>query len=133
LIGGDLKCHLGSFGTENFQAPRNALSELFRPPADIAAENFRNCVRLNVVGPIVDNNAGTNACIVVPKVSVKTSYLYNTEIIEFDASKMTFPDVIEKNVFAKIIVWGLTERAGTGDSATAVVEPITGDAPIRGI
>jgi hypothetical protein len=32
-----------------------------------------------------------------------------------------------------IVVRGLTERAGTGDSATTVVEPITSDAPTRGI
>jgi hypothetical protein len=133
LIGGDRKCHLGPFGTEKFLAPRNALSELFRPPADIAAENFRNCVRLKVVGSIVDNNAGTTACIVVPKVSVKVSYLCNTEIIEFDVSKMTFPDVIEKNVLAKIVVWGLAKCAGASDSATAVIEPFTSEAPIRGI
>ena len=46
---------------------------------------------------------------------------------------MTFPDVPEKNEFAKIVVRGLSKCAGTGDRATAIVEPVTGDAPIRGI
>ena len=44
---------------------------------------------------------------------------------------MTFPDMPEKNVLAEVSVRGLTERAGTGDGAAAVVEPIAGDAPVR--
>jgi hypothetical protein len=90
-------------------------------------------VRLGVAGSIVDNSASTAPRIVVPKVSLKTSDLRNTKIVEFDVTKMTFPDVPEKNVFAQIVVRGLSEGAGAGDRAAAVVEPITGDAPTRGI
>ena len=46
---------------------------------------------------------------------------------------MTFPDMPEKQVLATIVVWSLSKCAGTGDSATAIVEPITSDAPIRSI
>jgi hypothetical protein len=42
---------------------------------------------------------------------------------------MTFPDVPEKNVLAKIVVRGLTERAGTRNGTAAVVKPITGNVP----
>jgi hypothetical protein len=78
-------------------------------------------------------HASTACRIVVPKVSIKTPHLDDTEIIEFDISKMTFPDVPEKNVLAKIIVWRLTKCARASDSTTAVVEPVTSDAPIRGV
>jgi hypothetical protein len=130
LIGGDLKRECGPFGTEKFLALRKTLSERFRPPANIATENFGNRIRLSVAGSIVDNHASTASRLVVPKVSLKTSYPCNTEIIEFDVSKMTFPDVPEKNVLAKIVVRGLAERAWTRDGATAIVEPITGDVPV---
>jgi hypothetical protein len=133
LIGGDLKRKCGPFGTEKFLAPRKTLSHLCPPPADIATENFRNRVRLIVAGSIVDNYASTASRIVVPKVSIKTPHLDDTEIIEFDISKMTVPDMPEKHVLAKIVVWGLTKCARASDSTTAVVEPITSDAPIRGI
>jgi hypothetical protein len=133
LIGGDLKRKCGPFGTEKFRTPRKTLSDLGPPPADIATENFRNRVRLSVAGSIVDNHASTASRIVVPKVSIKTPHLDDTEIIEFDISKMAFPDVPEKNMLTVIVVWGLTKCARASDGTTAVVEPITSDAPIRGI
>jgi hypothetical protein len=63
--------------------------------------------------------------------SFKTPHLDDTETIEFDFTKMTFPNVPKKHVLAKIIVRGLSKGTGTGDSAAAVVEPVTGDTPIR--
>jgi hypothetical protein len=130
LFGGNLERKLGSFGTKKFLAARMMLSELRPPAANFATENIRNCPRLSVARSIVDNYASTGQRLVGPKVSLKVSYYGYTEIIEFDVIEMTFPDMPEKNVFAKVVIWGLCERAGTGNRAAAVVEPITLDAPI---
>jgi hypothetical protein len=74
---------------------------------------------------------GTATCFEVPQVTLKSSYPCNAKVIEFNVSKMTFPDVPEKNELANIVVWGLAKSAGTRYRAATVVEPITSETPIR--
>ncbi len=131
LAGSDFKSYRGPFDAEVFVATRKYRSYLFRPSAYAATVDFRNRVRLDVAGPVVDKSAGTASRIVVPNVSLKTSDQYNTEIVEFDLSKMTFLNVPKKNVLAVVVVRRLAERARTGNGAAAVVEPIASDVPIR--
>jgi hypothetical protein len=50
-----------------------------------------------------------------------------------DAAIMTFAYVPEEDKLAQVVVRCLAERAGTGDGATAVVEPIAGYVPIRDV
>jgi hypothetical protein len=130
LFGGNLERKLGPFGTKKFLAPRMMLSELRPPAADVATENIRNRPRLSVARSVVDNYASAPQRIVGPKVSLKISYYGYAEIIEFNVIEMTFPDMPEKNELTKVVVRGLSERAGTGNRAAAVVEPITLDVPI---
>jgi len=46
---------------------------------------------------------------------------------------MTGPDVPEKDRLAEAVVWGLRKGAGASDGATAIVEPISGDVPVRNL
>jgi hypothetical protein len=46
---------------------------------------------------------------------------------------MTFAYVPEEDHLTEVIVRCLAERAGTGDGAAAVVEPIASDMPIRDV
>src|SRR5262249_44767939 len=53
-----------------------------------------------------------------------------TKTVEIDIAVMALPDVPEQHRLAEAVVRGLGERAGAGDSAAAIVEPVPRDVPV---
>ncbi len=106
-------------------------TEIFRPTADPAIEYLQKRFHLNIVGSIVNNMTGTTARVELPQVTLETSDPRNTEVIEFNVAKMTFPDVPEKNELTNVVVWSLAKCAGARHCATAIVKPIASETPIR--
>src|SRR5262249_11570138 len=66
-----------------------------------------------------------------PEVAFPSAHPDEAEAVEIDVAALATLDVPEEDRLAEAVVRWLRERAGTGDSTAAVVEPVPRDVPLR--
>src|SRR5579884_3354545 len=112
-----------------------ALGEQRRDPgrkaADLTAEDARQDLRLARVGARVDEKPGAAFDLAGPQIAFPPPDADKAQIVERDVAVTALADVPEQHRLAHPVVRRLREGAGTSDGATAIVEPVSDDVPLR--
>src|SRR5262249_30080425 len=65
-----------------------------------------------------------------PEIAFPSSHPDEAQTVKIDIAVMALPDMPEQDRLAEAVVRGLGECAGAGDSAAAIVEPVSRDVPV---
>jgi hypothetical protein len=95
----------------------------------MSAEDAGQYLRLSLIGTFVDKDAGSPLGLSRPQIPFPSPHSDEAQIVETNIPVMTTSDVPEQDRLANAIVRGLGEGAGAGDSAAAIIKPVTGDLP----
>jgi hypothetical protein len=95
----------------------------------LAAENPGQHLCLAVVSTFIDEDPTGSFGFACPEIAFPPSHPNEAQTIEIDLAIVAMRDVPEQDRFAEAVIGGLRERAGARYGATAIVEPVTRDAP----
>ena len=100
-----------------------------RESADLTTEDPGQHFGLAVVGALVDKDAGGSLGLARPQVALPSPDQDEARIVKTDVAVVALPDMPKQHRLADTVIRGLREGARACDGATAIVEPVSGDAP----
>jgi hypothetical protein len=130
-VGRDLEGNPCALDATNLPARGEERRDLGGESSSAAPENERKHLCLAIVGALVDEDTGRTLHPPRPEVTFPSAHTDEGKVVEAHVAVVAALDVPEEDRLAEAIVRGFRERAGAGDGATTVVEPVSCDVPTR--